>query len=102
MPPQIGEGLRDDADAHLQFFITLPVGLFSADRVRFVNRSQSLLDHLGSDDEITAGFMVERHVCRSSYGIEASRHADQRTGAALMSLQECFIAPVRTGAAADT
>ena len=74
------------AHAHLQFFVALPVGLLSANRVRLINGAQALLDHFGGDDEIAAGFVIERNVSRTPHRVETSRRANQRTGAAFVSL----------------
>src|SRR5258708_39532774 len=96
VPPKVGKGLGDDPHTHLQLFVALPIGFLCADCVWFKNGAQALLDHLGSNNEITAGFRVEWNVGRMPHGVETSRRTNQRAYAALVSLKKCFIAPVGT------
>src|ERR1700694_2794749 len=96
MAPKVGRGLRDYAHAHLQFLVTPAVCLFGANGGGLVNGAQVLLNHLCRDDEVAARFRVEWDVSRSTHGVETSRGANQRTGAAFVFLQKGLITPVRT------
>src|ERR1041384_15979 len=99
MAPKIRKRLRDDTHPHAQFIPVALIGFLGADCFRFVDRAQALLDHLGSDNEIAACFVIKRHISRSPHSVQASRHADERARAAFVLLQKGLIAPVTFRAA---
>src|ERR1700694_1718964 len=98
MAPKVGRGLRDYAHAHLQFLVTPAIGLFGANGGGLVNGAQVLLNHLCRDDEVAASFRVERHVSRSTHGVETAGPPDQGEDAALVLLQKSLVTPVRARA----